>query len=270
MALSGPARRCSTGTRSRVLLDDLRDERAASVPFPPGDTGFSLPRTTPLRRGTAASAARLLRALRPDLHAAAVPRQRRVHARTRAANHYITGLARLQLRMARRALPRPDRPDGRRAADDRRRLPPALAADHAAGVPPRAHRRLGRGDRAGDRALRSGSCSRARGGPLRVDPAPGAAGGDAARCSVSTRTVALPARSTRRGCSRRRWPSTRASTSCASSAGGASPWGRMQARGPQARHADLRGDRRAAREWEARHRHPQPAARRGGRGRQHA
>jgi cytochrome P450 len=28
-----------------VLLDDLREERAASVPFPPGDTGFSLPRT---------------------------------------------------------------------------------------------------------------------------------------------------------------------------------------------------------------------------------
>ena len=28
-----------------VLLDDLREERAASVPFPPGDTRFSLPRT---------------------------------------------------------------------------------------------------------------------------------------------------------------------------------------------------------------------------------
>ncbi|HTA14860.1 MAG TPA: hypothetical protein VK781_08395, partial [Solirubrobacteraceae bacterium] len=29
----------------RILVQDLADERAATVPYPPGDTGFSLART---------------------------------------------------------------------------------------------------------------------------------------------------------------------------------------------------------------------------------
>ena len=29
----------------RVLLDDVRDERRARVPYPPGETRFSLPRS---------------------------------------------------------------------------------------------------------------------------------------------------------------------------------------------------------------------------------
>ena len=95
-----------------------------------------------LRQRSAAAAARGLRALRARLHAAAVPRQRRLHARA-GGQPLHHRLPRRQLHLARIALPRPDRADGRRAADDRRRLPPALAPDRcspaftASGSPPR-------------------------------------------------------------------------------------------------------------------------------------
>ena len=57
--------------------------------------------------------------------------ERRVHARA-GGQPLHHRLPRLQLPVARLALPRPDRPDGRRAAHDRRRVPPPLAPDHAA------------------------------------------------------------------------------------------------------------------------------------------
>src|SRR5947208_14213754 len=44
MALVGPPPMLTQRPLS-VLLDDLRSERAAGIPFPPGDTRFSLPRT---------------------------------------------------------------------------------------------------------------------------------------------------------------------------------------------------------------------------------
>jgi cytochrome P450 len=44
MALVGPPPAQNSSLRS-ALLGDLRDERAASVPFPPGETSFSLART---------------------------------------------------------------------------------------------------------------------------------------------------------------------------------------------------------------------------------
>jgi cytochrome P450 len=44
MALVGP-RPMNRQHPIPIILGDLRDERAASVPFPPGETGFSLPRT---------------------------------------------------------------------------------------------------------------------------------------------------------------------------------------------------------------------------------
>ena len=44
MALVGPPPMLNSNPFA-VLLSDLRDERSASVPFPPGETGLSLPRT---------------------------------------------------------------------------------------------------------------------------------------------------------------------------------------------------------------------------------
>ena len=150
-------------------------------------------------------------------------------------------LPRLQLPLARGPLPRPDRPDGRRAADDRRRLPPPLAADHAAGLPPRAPRGLGRGDRGGDRARRSSEL----------------APGTTVDLYAWTRRLALRvamralfgldpdgerARSIDAAgdCSRRRSPSTPASTCCGCCRGRAQPVGAHAAGRAQARHADLR------------------------------
>ena len=240
--------RCSTANPLPVLLDDLRDERAARVPFPPGETRFSLPRTRRFAEEPLPSAARGLRALRPGLHAAAVPRQRRVHARARGQPLHHR-LPRLQLHLARRALPRPDRPDGRRAADDRRRLPPPLAPDHAARLPPRAHRRLGRRDRARRPTARSTQLDARRDDrPVRVDAPPRAARGDARAVRPRPRRRARRARSTPPACSSRRSPSTRPTTCCACSAARATPVGAHAAGGAQARHADLRRDLRAARE----------------------
>jgi cytochrome P450 len=44
MALAGPASLRHTSPLA-VILDDLRDERSATVPFPPGETSFSMGRT---------------------------------------------------------------------------------------------------------------------------------------------------------------------------------------------------------------------------------
>ena len=49
MALVGPAPLLDTNPFAAVL-GDLRDERSATVPFPPGDTRFSLAAHPALRR----------------------------------------------------------------------------------------------------------------------------------------------------------------------------------------------------------------------------
>ena len=67
---------------------------------------------------------------------------------------------------------------GRRAADDRRRLPPALAADHAARLPPRADRGLPRRDG-------GGGAARARSGGARGRRSTSTAG----RASVALRVA---------------------------------------------------------------------------------
>ena len=217
----------------------------------------------------------MLRALRAGLHGAGAARERGLHARP-GGEPLHDGLARLELHLARVALPRPDRAAGRRAADDRRRVPPALAADHAAGVPPRADRRVDRRDDRGDGARpgAAGADAAARpagggrgGRPLPLDAAPGDADRDAGavrprsgpgagagdRCGRPLRAgavvlrerihVALPARPAH--------------------AVGA-PAGRRAAPGPR----DLRRDRAAARNRGARRGRAEPAAgreRRGGR-----
>ena len=169
------------------------------------------------------------------------------------------------------ALPRPDRADGRRAADDRRRLPPPLAADHAAGVPPRAARRVGRrrSSRRPTRALeqlsrgrRASTCTRGRAGSR--------CGSRCARCSASTPTASARARSTPPACSSRRSSFYSTDVLPARAARPAHAVGAHAAGRAHARHADLRGDLRAPRHRRARRGHPQPAARRAGRGRQHA
>ncbi len=138
--------------------------------------------------------------------------------------------------------------DGRRPADDRRRVPPALAADHAPGVPPRAHRGLRRRRSSRRPSARSQGSSRARARPVRVDAPARAARRDAG--AVRPR----PGRRTRRA---RSTPPALFEEALAFYAsdyllrvlrGPRTPWARMQRGGAQARHADLRGDRRAARD----------------------
>ena len=135
-----------------------------------------------------------------------------------AANHYVHGLPRLELPLAGGALPRPDRADGRRAADDRRGLSPQLPADHAAGISPRAPRGVGRDGDGGDRARAGRAATRRDRGPVRAGPGIWRCGSPCGRCSAWTPMARRPARSTPRRPSRRRSRSTPASTCCACSA----------------------------------------------------
>ena len=141
-------------TRAAVGAPRRPPRRApATVPFPPGETRLSLART---RRFADEPLSLLLecyerygpiftlRLFHGNVVFMLGPGRQPLH----------DGLARVQLPLARIALPRPDRPDGRRPADDRRRLPPPFAADHAPGLPPRAHRGVGRRGRRGDRRAR--------------------------------------------------------------------------------------------------------------------
>ena len=94
----------------RRLTGDLLAERRAEVPFPPGETSFSIRRT----RGFALTRCRCcstLRALRAGVHDARVPRQHRVHDRARGQPLH-DGLAREQLQLARGPHGRPDRAAG--------------------------------------------------------------------------------------------------------------------------------------------------------------
>ncbi len=104
------------------------------------------------------------------------------------------------------------------------------------------------GDPAGDRSGARAAAAGRDGGPLRVDAPPRDARRDAG--AVRPRPRRRRGARDRRGrrCSRRRSPSTRASTCCASSAGGASPWARMQAAARKLDALIYARDRRAPRE----------------------
>src|SRR5829696_8095533 len=121
-----------------------------------------------LRPRPAARHARGLPALRADLHPPRPARTRGLHARARG-QPLRHRLPRRPLPLARGLAGRPDPVPGRRAADDRRSRPPAGPADHAAGLPPGAHRRVGRHDARRDRPGDGVLAARRDGRPLRVD-----------------------------------------------------------------------------------------------------
>ena len=157
------------------------------------------------------------------------------------ANHYISSRTRRTSSGA-RPLPRPDRADGRRPADDRRGLPPPLAADHAARLPPRAARQAGRHDRRGDRrrARRAGAGRPSTSTPGRAG---WRCGSRCARCSASTPTRD-GARDRRRRAVRGGARVLASDYCCRCCAGRGTPW-RACSAAARARHADLRRDRRA-------------------------
>ena len=143
-----------------------RPERLQRRPHPPD------------RPRPAADAARRLRRVRPDLQPAAAAHAGRLHARPGGQplrHRRPPG----ELPLARVELRRPDPAARRRPADDRRRLPRPRPGDHDAGLPPRADRRLGRGD--GDRggAGDRGAAGRRGRRHLRLDAPPGDADRDA-------------------------------------------------------------------------------------------
>ena len=138
------------------MAADWRIERAADAPLPPGELRFSVARTLRFNRDPLPAMLEAYERFGP------VFTLRLMHAPVvfmlgPAANHYMT-VSHAENFLWREGIDgRPHRAPGRRAADDRRRRPQARTADHAPGLPPRAHRRLGRhharGDRAGARGL---------------------------------------------------------------------------------------------------------------------
>jgi hypothetical protein len=134
MALIGPPPLLSSSPFS-ALISDLRDERAATVPFPPGETRFSLART---RRFAAEPLPMLLEAYE---RFGPVFTLRLFHGNVvfmlgPAANHDVTvsHAANFTWRESHFRDLIGLMGDGL--------LPPPLAPDHAAGVPSRAHRRV--------------------------------------------------------------------------------------------------------------------------------
>ncbi len=186
-----------------------------------------------------------------------------------AANHYITVSHASNFLWRDLAFPRPDRPDGRRAAHDRRRFSPPLALDHAPGFPPRAHRRLGgrdgRRDRPRARELARASASTSTRGRV-ASPC----GSRCERCSASTPTAS-------RALDRRRRPVRAgplllrlATTPCACFADLFTPWARMQqaaARSTKLIYSEISRRRATGERGED---ILSPAARRPGRRRRHA
>ena len=138
------------------------------------------------------------------------------------------------------------------------------------GLPPRAHRRLGRRDGRGDQPRARAAHARRAASTCTPGRAGSRCAWRCARCSASTPTASAPARSTPPACSSGPSPSTPPTTSCACCAAPFTPWARMQ---QAARELDTLiyseiSQRRAHRR--ARRGHPQPAARRPRRGRHHA
>ena len=161
------------------IQSDLRSQRAARGKWPPGELSFSLRPHARVRARAAPAAAADARDVRPGVHAAAAVPAGRVRARP-GGEPLHHRLARVELPLARRLDGRPDPAARRRPADHRRRLPPARAPDHAAGVPPRAARRVDCGSwsrRPSGRPGRLAPGHAAR--PVRVDAQARAARGDA-------------------------------------------------------------------------------------------
>ena len=211
-----------------VLLEDLRDERSADVPFPPGETRFSLPRTRRFAERTAADAARV--------PTSATARSSRCGCSTATscscsgpeANHYMLvshasnflwrdGHFRDLIGLMGDGLLTIDGDFHRRS---RRIMLPAFHREHIAASVDAIVEET-------ERALDAAAAGRER-RPVRVDAPPGACAWRCARCSASTPTARAPARSTPPGCSRRRSPSTRSDYFLRVLRGARSPWARMQ------------------------------------------
>ena len=173
----GPAptrsRRCSRAPSLRHALAEGRPR-----PVPARRAQLQHAAHARIRTRAAATAAAAPRALRtclldaPDVRAGGV--------RARAGGEPLHDrLGSVELPLARRWDGGPDPAARRWAAHHRRRLPPARAPDHAAGVPPRADRRChgdhGGGARARARTLARRPATR----PVRLDPQAGAADRDA-------------------------------------------------------------------------------------------
>ena len=205
------ARTCSTSAPSTAV--------PARRHPPVGATHASL-RTRP-----AATPARGLRAPRPGLHPADLPRQRRLRPRPRGQPPHPR-LRRAALLLARRPHRRPDPAARRRAAHDRRRLPPALA--HGSCCPSFHHERI-----AERTAIMEDETDRARGRLARRRDASTSTGGRAswrcasrcARCSGSTERR----RGRPRATSRCAWASRARDYAVQVLRGPRTPWARMHA-----------------------------------------
>ena len=117
----------------------MRADRRGAVPGRPGETSFSLARTRRFDQDPLGLLLECYERYGPDLHAQDLSPQRRVHAGAGGESLHA-GVAREELPVARGPSARPDPAAGRRAADDRRRLPPHAPQADAAGLPPRADR----------------------------------------------------------------------------------------------------------------------------------
>ncbi len=129
MALVGPAP-ISFNPLQR-LTSDLLAERRTEVPFPPGDTSFSIRRT---RRFAECPLPVLLDAYKRygPVFSMRIFHGNGVFMIGPEANHYMTVSHASQLQLARGSPGRSHPVARRRPADDRRGLPSSLAADHAA------------------------------------------------------------------------------------------------------------------------------------------
>ena len=237
--------------RARADLDEpaaprgVRHRRRATragSSYPPGDVGPSVRRS---HRMIADALDLLLEAY--ERHGP-VFSLRLFHARHvfmlgPEANHFVLVSHARPLPLARRRVRRPDPAARRRPAHDRRRLPPPLAADHAAGVPPRADRRRARAIAAEvERAIARAGSEGARLDLYRLGARAGAAGRACARCSASTPTAGRPAW-TRPPSSSARSASTAREYVLQMLRGPRTPWAAMMAARRRLDGADLRGDR---------------------------
>ena len=146
-------RRCRR-TRSAGSPATSSPSGGAAGKFPPGPGDFSFARTHQIARDPLPMLLGAYEELRADLHPAPAPHAGRLHARPGGQplrHRRPPG----ELPLARVELRRPDPAARRRPADDRRRLPRPRPGDHDARLPPRAGRRLGRGDDRRGRRRRS-------------------------------------------------------------------------------------------------------------------
>ena len=147
---------------------DVWDELRSDGSYPPGDTRFSLRRTTEFVRSPLPLLLRNYERHGP-IFSLRVLQQRFIFMLGPEANHHIL-VSHAKNFHWREGVRRPDPAAGRRAADDRRRLSPARAADHAAGVPPRLDRGLGRLHGPGVPARARAVAARGRGRHVPLDP----------------------------------------------------------------------------------------------------